>query len=304
MANARNRQAKFKSEQVLEFAAALRAVPSRVIRKPQVSDNDLLACYVMGDPHMGMYSWAEETGSDFDLKIAERLTRGAVDNLVSRAPRAATSLLIVLGDLIHSDTKQNRTEASGHPLDVDTRWSRVMRVALGTLTYSIRRLLQKHKRVVVRLCEGNHDPQAAYSVALSLSEHFRNERRVKIDLGPANHWFYGFGANCIGATHGHKCKTAKLPSIMAASVPKLWGASVTNGRAFYQGHLHHTKTEEHNGCVTHVMQTLAAPDAYAAGAGYIAGRSMALDIYDRRDGFITRHICTSERAGRKNGRHR
>lgn len=295
----RNRQAKFNHIAVQDFAAALRAAPSPVIRKPQYSENDLLACYVMGDPHFGMYSWQAETGADFDLKIAERLTRGAVDNLVSRSPKAGTALLIVLGDLIHSDTKQNRTEASGHALDVDTRWSRVMGSALRSLVYAVTRLLQKHRHVVVRLCEGNHDPQAAFSIALALSEHFRKERRVKLDLSPANYWFYGFGANVIGATHGHKCKTAKLPSIMASTVPKLWGNAVTNGRAFYQGHLHHTKTEEHNGCVTHVMQTLAAPDAYAAGAGYISGRSMALDIYDKRDGFITRHVCTSERAGRK-----
>jgi hypothetical protein len=304
LANARNRQAKFKTEAAMDLAAALGSTTSKVIPAPRYAESDLLACYVMGDPHFGMYAWAEETGADFDLKIAERLTKSAVDNLVSRAPRAHSALLIVLGDLIHSDTKQNRTEASGHPLDVDTRWSRVMGVALRTLVYSIAALLRHHRRVTVRLCEGNHDPQAAFSIALALSEHFRRESRVRLDLSPANYWFYGFGANVIGATHGHRCKTAKLPSIMAASVPKLWGGAVTNGRAFYQGHLHNTETKEHNGCVTHVMRTLAAPDAYAAGAGYISGRSMALDIYDRRDGFLTRHICTSERAGRKNGRHR
>lgn len=298
MRHKRNRQAKF--DIASDFAAALRDTPSKTVKAPRYADNDLLACYVMGDPHFGMYAWAEETGADFDLKIAERLTRGAVDNLVSRAPSASSALLIVLGDLIHSDTKQNRTEASGHALDVDTRWSRVMACALRSLVFSVRRLLQKHRRVVVRLCEGNHDPQAAFSIALALSEHFRKEKRVKLDLSPANYWFFGFGANVIGATHGHRCKTAKLPSIMAANVPKLWGAAVTNGRHFYQGHLHSTNTLEHNGCTTHVMRTLAAPDAFSAGAGYIAGRSMALDVYDRRDGFITRHICTSERAGRKN----
>ena len=181
----------------------------------------------MGDPHFGMYAWAEETGADFDLKIAERLTKSAFDNLVLRAPSASSALLIVLGDLIHSDTKQNRTEASGHPLDVDTRWSRVMGVALHALVYAVRRILSKHRTCVVRLCEGNHDPQAAFSIALALNEHFRKERRVKLDLSPANYWFYGFGKNCIGATHGHKCKTAKLPAVMASYVPKLWGQSGT-----------------------------------------------------------------------------
>lgn len=282
-----------------EFAAALRDNSSASSRKPPTfCNNDLLACYVMGDPHFGLYSWAEETGADFDLKIAERDTKGAVDNLVSRAPRASSAVLIVLGDLIHSDTKQNRTEASGHPLDVDTRWSRVMGVALRTLVYATGRLLAKHRRITLRLCEGNHDPQAAFSIALALSEHFRNERRVKLDLSPANYWFHGWGRNVIGATHGHKCKTAKLPSIMAATVPKLWGASIANGRAFYQGHLHHTFTQELNGCTVHVMPTLCAPDAYAAGAGYISSRSMSCDVYHRRAGFIRRETCPVELLGR------
>lgn len=249
-----------------------------------------------------MYAWAEETGADFDLKIAERLTKGAVDNLVSRSPISDTAILLSLGDLIHSDTKQNRTEASGHPLDVDTRWARVMAVTLRTLVYAIRRLLAKHRRVVVRLCEGNHDPQASYSIALALSEHFRCEKRVTLDLSPANYWFYGFGRNCIGATHGHKCKTSKLPSIMAATVPKLWGSAVTNGRHIYQGHLHHHQSIEHNGCTTHVMQTLCAPDAFAAGGGYIAGRSMTLDIFHKQYGHLTRHVCPAQMIGRHNGR--
>ena len=293
-----DRERKRLQPHISEFAAALKAVPSRNISPPRFSDNDLLACYVMGDPHMGMYSWAEETGSNYDLKIARRLTTGAVDNLVSRAPRAGTAILVSLGDLIHSDTKQNRTEASGHPLDVDTRWPRVMDVTLETMIHCIRRLLQKHARVIVRLCEGNHDPQASRSIAASIREHFRLERRVQLDLSPANYWFHGWGANCIGATHGHKCKTAKLPSIMAATVPKLWGASIANGRAFYQGHLHHTKTEEMNGCTVHVMPTLCAPDAYAAGAGYISSRSMSCDVYHRRAGFIRRETCPVELLGR------
>lgn len=284
-----------------EFTAALRNNSSAVIRKPPTSsNNDLLACYVMGDPHFGMYAWAEETGADFDLKIAERLTKGAVDNLVARAPRASSAVLIVLGDLIHSDTKQNRTEASGHPLDVDTRWSRVMGVALRTLVFSIRRLLSRHRSVTVRLCEGNHDPQAAFSIALALNEHFRNERRVRLELSPANYWFYSFGRNCIGATHGHKCKTAKLPSIMAQMAPARWGQAVANGRHFYQGHLHHLETKEQGGCFTHVMPTLAAPDAFAAGGGFISTRSMVLDVYDRRNGLTARHVCPVEMIGRKN----
>ena len=40
-------------------------------RKAPVSDSaDLMACYVMGDPHIGCYAHAEEAGENFDVDIA------------------------------------------------------------------------------------------------------------------------------------------------------------------------------------------------------------------------------------------
>ena len=56
------------------------------IAQPKHADKDLLAVYPMGDPHIGLYSWAKETGEDFDLDIAKQLTLGAVDRLVESSP--------------------------------------------------------------------------------------------------------------------------------------------------------------------------------------------------------------------------
>ena len=260
---------------------------ARPIRKPKVAHSDLCAVYPMGDPHFGMYAWAEEAGDDFDLKIAERSTRAAIDDLFASTPSAHTALLISVGDLIHSDTKQNRTEASGHPLDVDTRWSRVMQVSLRMLVYWVEGALRKHRRVVVRLCEGNHDPQASYALALALSSYFRKERRVTVDLSPANFWYFRFGKVLIGATHGHTCKTEKLPSIMAADRPADWGA--TSFRVFFQGHLHHKFVKELWGCVVEVLRTLAAADAWAHGHGYRSGREMQAIVYHKQFGERVRH---------------
>ena len=263
--------------------------PAKVIRAPSVSDNELAVLYPWGDPHKGMYAWADEAGADFDLKIAERDTRGAVDALSARAPAAHTGILLVVGDLVHSDTKQNRTEASGHALDVDTRWSRVMQVALRTLVYAVQRGLQKHRRFIVRLCEGNHDPQAAYSLALALASYFRNEPRVTIDLSPANFWYFRFGKVLLGATHGHTCKTDKLGGIMAADRPKDWGE--TEYRYFFQGHLHHKYIKELWGVVVEVLRTLAPRDAWAQAHGYRAGQEMQAIVYHKKFGEIERHTC-------------
>lgn len=56
---------------------------------PATPRNDqLLAVYPMGDPHVGMFAWGAETGANFDLKIAERNLCAAVDALVAVAPPA------------------------------------------------------------------------------------------------------------------------------------------------------------------------------------------------------------------------
>jgi hypothetical protein len=76
---------------------------------PVHSQDDLLSVYAIGDPHLGLFSWAAETGEDFDLKIAERLTTSAVARLVSCSPDSSEALILELGDLLHADDSTNQT---------------------------------------------------------------------------------------------------------------------------------------------------------------------------------------------------
>ena len=242
----------------------------------------------MGDPHFGMYAWGAEAGDDFDLGIAKRLTYAAIDSLVESAPPAKEALIIELGDFFHSDTPHNRTEASGHALDVDTRWARVMQIGLDAMVYVIGAALHKHERVTVRIVQGNHDPQSSYALALALGAYFHQEPRVIIDRSPAPFWFHRFGNVLIGATHGHTCKPDKLPVIMATDRASDWGK--TDFRYFYHGHFHHKRVSyEHPGCMVEGFRTLAAKDAWHAGAGYRSGRDMVCIIHHRKYGELERH---------------
>ena len=122
--------------QMLADAVATIAEPFRgesdATPGPDRSNDDLLCVYPMGDPHLGMYAWAEETGSDFDLDIAERNLVRAVDHLVDLAPDASSALIINLGDFFHADNQSNKTSRSGNVLDVDTRWAKVLRAGIRT----------------------------------------------------------------------------------------------------------------------------------------------------------------------------
>jgi hypothetical protein len=261
-----------------------------IIPPPEISNDDLLAVYPMGDPHFGLYAWSQETGEDFDLAIAERLTTHAIDRLVSSAPNASTALIAELGDFFHADNKDSRTPQSGHALDTDTRWPKVMQVGLRAMIHCIKRTLEKHRLVIVRIVSGNHDPHSSFALALALDAYFHAEPRVKVDLSPSPFWYYRFGKVLIGLTHGDQCKPGQLPGIMAADRPEDWG--LTKHRRFYTGHIHHRAAEDFPGLSWESFRTLAARDAWHQGRGYRSPRDMQCIAFHREHGEKERHICS------------
>lgn len=281
-----------KAEALQEWVESLTAEVKGMspdIPPPKHVNSDILAVYPIGDPHFGLYAWKDETGDDFDLTTAERLTTAAIDRLVSSAPPADTALIIELGDMFHTDNSNNQTIRSHNALDVDTRWAKVMQVGLRAMTYVVKKTLQKHKNVIVRIVKGNHDDHSSFALALALDAFFSNNKRVKIDLSPAEHWYYRFGKVLIGATHGDKAKMEKMPGIMACDRSEDWGK--TNQRYWYQGHIHHQDKKEFPGCTVEAFRTLASKDAWHSGAGYRSGRDMCCIVHHKDYGEIERHRC-------------
>ncbi len=255
---------------------------------PPHVEGDLLAVYPMGDPHFGLYAWWQDSGDNFDLEIAEKLTCGAIDRLVASAPPAQTGLLLNLGDMFHADNQKNVT-ASGHQLDVDGRWKKTLQIGLRAMVYCVRRMLDKHERVVFRINSGNHDGHSSYALALMMDCYFHLEPRVEVDLSPAACWYYQFGSVLIGSTHGDTIRGADLVGVMAADKPEAWGQ--TQHRLWLVGHVHHQDVKEYRGGTVEYFRTLAARDAWHQGQGYRAGRDMRLLVLHRQFGEIERHRC-------------
>jgi hypothetical protein len=286
------------SPEASESAAALQAFAetlsegvkglSPISTPPGYSSESLLCVYPWGDPHFGMYAWWQDAGADFDLDIAERLTCSAVDRLVSAAPEGSTGVLLNLGDMFHADNQKNVT-ASGHQLDVDGRWAKVQQVGLRAKIHCIRRMLEKHQKVVIRINKGNHDGHSSYALALMLSCYFHNDPRVEVDLSPSLCWYYLFGKVLIGSTHGDTIKGKDMLAVMAADKPIEWGQSTH--RHWYVGHIHHKDVKEYPGGTVEYVRTLAARDAWHQGQGYRAGRDMQLIVLHREYGEIERHRC-------------
>lgn len=255
--------------------------------EPEVANDDLMAAYIMGDPHVGMFSWARETGNDFDTAIAERDLVTAVDHLVDIAPAAESALIVNLGDFYHGDNSMNRTARSGNSLDIDTRYSKVLAIGIRIMRRIIDRALMKHKRVRVITEIGNHDDNSALMLALCLAGYYEREPRVLIDTSPAKFHWHRYGNNLIGVTHGDTVKAHALPGVMSVDRAKDWGE--TQHRVFYTGHVHHDSAKDYPGVTVETFRTLAPADAWHAAAGYRSARDMKVDVWHREFGRIARH---------------
>lgn len=258
-----------------------------LVPAPPSVNADLLSVYAIGDPHFGMFSWSAETGEDFDLKEAERITGRAIDRLVTCSPESERALILELGDLLHADNSSNTTPQHHNVLDVDTRFAKIMQVALRALKHAISRALEKHKHVDVWIIGGNHDPHSSFAIAMCLAAFYENEPRVKIDLSPAKFRYLRFGNVLVGSHHGDGLKMEQLPAIMATDRPQDWGE--TKYRYWYLGDIHHLTRKEFPGVVAETFRTLAARDAWHSGKGYRSGRDMQLIVHSKDFGEVERH---------------
>lgn len=291
----RNDDRKVAEEIIRNLAESLPRIKSAEPRS-KAFRQDAIAVYPMGDPHFGMFAWGEESEADFDLKIAEASLCAAVDRLVDTVPACEEALIINLGDFFHADNSASRTQ-SGHILDTDTRWAKVLRVGIKAIRQCIESALSKHKNVSVINAIGNHDEHTAMFLSVALSNIYESEPRVTIIDNPTMKHYYRFGNNLFGVHHGHTIRMKDLPMQMAADRPKDWGE--TKHRFIFTGHIHHdSKIEESwSGVVVESFRTLAPKDSYHAGRGYKSARDMKSILFHKEFGEIERHTVNVDMLG-------
>ena len=275
------------------------AVPVPTVAPPKLTNEDLMTFYPIGDAHCGMHSWNEETGEDFDLRIFEADLVNAVRRLVRSAPRSKYAAIVDVGDYFHVNDKTNRTPASGHMLDTDSRYSKMIRVGVRTLRTCIELALRKHEIVHAIIRPGNHNPDAYVALQVALGMYYENNPRVIIDQSPAPFVYHEFGKNLIGVTHGDKTKLEALGEIMAADQREAWGR--TEFHYWYTGHIHQRRVVEGRDWVAESFRTLAAKDGYATGAGYRSGRDMYAIALHKQWGEVERHRIDISQLRVKNG---
>ena len=260
--------------------------PCPPIQPLDVSRDDTLTIYPVFDAHIGMKSWGEETGEDYDTDIAKRRIIDGMSKCVASAPPSREAIVLVGGDLLHANDGTNMTPASKHILDVDTRHMRTLDVAIETLAAAIEMAAQKHKNITVSVIQGNHDRDAYLSVLFALGERYRSVRTIDVQRNPSEFFIYEFGKVMIAAHHGDKAKAERLVMHMADEWPEIWGR--TRHRFYFTGHLHHLKMLDVGGVQVEQLRAVTARDAYAASHAYSSRSQMQAITYDRDAGEISR----------------
>ncbi|XHE12373.1 oxidoreductase [Agrobacterium deltaense] len=263
-----------------------------IMPAPQHVEDDLLNQFVVTDSHFGMLAHREETGADYDLRLAEQLLLDWFAAAVAGAPQAHTAVLAQLGDLLHHDALESVTPAHKHVLDADSRLHKVVRVVIRTLRRVVDMLLQKHKHVHVVMASGNHDPASSVWVRELLATIYENEPRVTVDTSPMLYYAYKWGDTALFYHHGHKRGVAQVDATLAGMFREMFGQS---RYAFaHVGHLHSDEGRKSALMYVERHETLAAPDAYAAGGGWLSGRSAKVITYSRRFGEVARATLRPE----------
>lgn len=250
--------------------------------------DEILTVYPLADLHFGMLAWSRETREDYDLDIARDGIAIAANLLTEKARPSRQAVIANLGDFFHFDNNTYQT-TSGNILDADGRWSKVIELGVECLIKFIRLALERHETVKVVNSIGNHDGQSALMLPLILKPYFRLEPRVIIEDAPRLHHYHKFGSNLLGFHHGHKTNPARLPMTMVndCMINPEFDSSDVEFCHWLTGHIHH-ESKEHDGILVESFRTLAAKDAYHAGAGYRAGRDIQSITYHKKFGEIGR----------------
>lgn len=274
-------------EGMREKIPRLKAIPA-----PKHPNRNLLNCYVITDFHFGMMAHHEESGADWDIKIAEKMLIDWFSAAIAQSPDADTAVFAQLSDLLHSDSIEPLTPASKHVLDVDTRFYKVVRSIIRVLRQIIDMLLAKHRHLHIKMADANHDPVSQIWLREWLAVLYENEPRISIDRDPSPYNAYEFGKVALFFHHGHKRKVTNVSEVFAAKFREMFGR--TKYAYAHTGHLHSIDVKENNLMVVEQHRTLAASDAYSARGGWLSGRDAKVISYHRDFGEVSRLTINSD----------
>lgn len=263
------------------------------ITRQLITDRPLLLEIDAFDLHYGKLTWNEETGHDYDIKIAEDLYLRAIERMVQQSRRwhgQVERIVFPVGnDFFNTDNKFNTTTA-GTPQQEDTRWPKTLQRGTALIIKAIN-MLRQVAPVDIVVITGNHDEQRAVQLGITLEYAFQTFKDVTINNSPKSRKYVEYGKCMIGFTHGRQIKPARLMQMMATDEAQMWARTIY--REWHLGDIHHKKevelvgTEEFAGMTVRYLRSLTSTDAWHDSHGFAHNvRAVEGFLWDKEEGLV------------------
>jgi len=281
------RQAELVREMVAAFVAEV--PPMAVQPWPLDWQSDVIPWIQIGDGHLGLLAHASEIGESFDLKIAEAELCGAIGILIDELPNCERLVINDLGDMTHYENFAATTEASGHALDFDSRFPKMIKVYSRVMRYIVEKALTKARHVDVIVNQGNHSRTNDIWMAELLRVAYGHTDRVHVLNNDSVFIAYRMGNTLVMTHHSDKCKPQQLAHVMTNDFRKDYGE--TEFHYVDVGHVHHGMVlKEHPGIFVESFNHLASLDRWAHDSGYRNRKSITIVLRSRRFGEVGRRV--------------
>jgi hypothetical protein len=278
---------------------------AKIAKAPVIKNHreDILSEICCFDAHIGMYAEAGETnGQNYNSDIAVKRIHNTTYALLCRMHNPSNIVVTFGGDMLHSDTRSNKTEMSGNVLDVDSRYHMVVEKAVTACYDVVKMASEVAKKVTVVILEGNHSWHSEVWLAQVLKHAYSNTSRVEVIMQRSARKSMVWGKNLLIWTHGDSVAMNKWQGIISTEFAQLWGQ--TQFRHLKMGHVHHKNARqaksivtsdgnggwvENHGLLVEYLPAITATDAWHASRGFIGSQqAMTGFCYHKDFGLITR----------------
>jgi len=276
-----------------EFAHQLPQLSASEHYPSDDTNTNIIPWFNIGDAHLGMVAYAMEVGHNFDLGIAERELCEAMKMLIDRAAGYERCVIQDMGDFTHYENMAGVTDHSGHALDCDTRFQKMIRIYTRTMRFIVDYALQKFKYVDVIINQGNHSRTNDFWMAHFLRHVYEKEKRVHVLNNDSVFIGYRMGNTFVMCHHTDKCKANKLIDVMATDFRTHFGEC--KYKYVDGGHVHHKSVaKEYGDVIIETFNQLAPADKYAHDGGWRSRSFLTCVLRSKEYGEVGRHIVTAE----------
>lgn len=268
--------------------------PSKIPKpKKKKYDTDIIPWFNIGDGHLGMVAYDREVGHNFDLAIAERELCAAMGQMIEENDGYERCVIQDMGDMTHYENFSAKTEASGHDVDFDSRYPKMIKTYMRTMHYIVDKALQHFPQVDIIINQGNHSRTNDIWMAEHLGMFYSKTKRVNVIDNECVFIPYRMGNTFVMCHHSDKCRPNKLTDVMITDFRHDYGE--THYHYIDIGHIHHNMVrKEYAGVTIESFNQLAQADKYAHDGGWRSRSCLTVVKRSKTYGEKGRYTLTAE----------